>query len=133
MTVVLDAWAIIELVKGALPAATAVNELLEAERPLMSWINLGEVFYGFRREQGEAEAMAIVRDVRTVVDVVLPDEEDVLAAARVKADFPLSYTDAFAAATAIHRDAELWSGDPELLVDGAPWHWRDLRNARLLD
>jgi len=34
---------------------------------------------------------------------------------------------AFAAATAIAHDAELWTGDPELLVSDAPWRWRDLR------
>ena len=126
MTVVLDAWAIVELVAGT-EAGRQVDELLDADRPLMSWINLAEVFYGFRREQGETEALAIVRDVREVVDVLLPAESAILGAARIKSDHPLSFADAFAAATAIAYDATLWTGDPELLVDGAPWAWRDLR------
>lgn len=126
MTVVLDAWAVVELVIGDEPGQR-VNSLLETERPLMSWINLGEVFYGFRREQGETEALALVRDVRDAVDVVLPDEDDILSAARIKSEHPLSYADAFAAATALAYDATLWTGDPELLVAGAPWEWEDLR------
>ena len=32
-----------------------------------------------------------------------------------------------AAALAISKDAVLWTGDPELLVEGAPWQWKDLR------
>lgn len=129
MTVVLDAWAVVELIKGT-SAGKQVNALLESERPLMSWINLGEVFYGFRREQGETEALAIVRDVRDAVEAVLPRDTDVLAAGRVKCDYPLSYADAFAAATAVAYDATLWTGDPELLVKGSPWDWKDLRSRR---
>lgn len=34
---------------------------------------------------------------------------------------------AFAAATAVALHAELWTGDPELLIADAPWRWRDLR------
>lgn len=127
MTIVLDAWVIVELIRGTEPVAGQVERLLTRERPVMSWINLGEVFYGFRREQGESNASEIVRDVRDVVEVVLPGESDVLAAGRLKCDFPLSYADAFAAATALAYDATLWTGDPELLVAGSPWDWKDLR------
>ncbi|MEQ8717746.1 MAG: AbrB/MazE/SpoVT family DNA-binding domain-containing protein [Acidimicrobiales bacterium] len=28
---------------------------------------------------------------------------------------------------AVAEDLELWTGDPELLVEGSPWRWRDLR------
>jgi predicted nucleic acid-binding protein len=51
----------------------------------------------------------------------------VLDAARNKADHPMGYADAFSAALAIAEGAELWTGDPELLLDGAGWRWRDLR------
>jgi hypothetical protein len=39
----------------------------------------------------------------------------------------MAYVDAFAAALAVAQDATLWTGDPELLLDGAAWRWRDLR------
>ena len=42
----------------------------------------------------------------------------------------MAYADAFAAETARAHDAELWTGDPELLLPDARWRWRDLRVAR---
>ena len=68
-----------------------------------------------------------MRDLRDVVRAELPDEARVVEAARIKADHPMAYADAFAAATAAFHDAVLWTGDPELLVPNAGWQWRDLR------
>lgn len=42
---------------------------------------------------------------------------------------PMAYADVFAAATDIAHDGELWTGDPELLVPGAPWSALDLRES----
>lgn len=127
MTVVLDSWAVLRFLEDEGPAAEAVSRLLSAERPLMSWINLGEIHYILRRRVGEDEAHRTVRDLREVIDVRLPDERAVLDAARIKADRAMSYADAFAAGLASAHGAELWTGDPELLVSGASWRWRDLR------
>lgn len=127
MTVVLDSWAVLRFLEGAEPAAGRVAELLEQGRPLMSWINLGEVHYVLRRAHGEAAAAEATRDLRDVIDVRLPDERLVLDAARIKADHTLAYADAFGAALAVAERAELWTGDPELLIDGCPWSWHDLR------
>jgi len=127
MTVVLDSWAVLRFLEDTEPAATRVADLLEDERPVMSWINLGEVHYVLRRANGEDNAIETVRDLRDVIDVRLPDERLVLDAARLKADHPMAYADAFGAALAIREDATLWTGDPELLVDRSPWRWRDLR------
>lgn len=126
MTVVLDSWAVLRYLENADPAATRVGNLLDDERPLMSWINLGEVHYVLRRAHGEDDAIETVRDLRDVIDVRLPDERLVLDAARLKADYPMAYAHAFAAALAIVEEATLWTGDPELLVDGALWRWQDL-------
>lgn len=130
MTVVLDSWAALRYLEDAGDAAAEVAELLERDRPLMSWINLGEVHYVLRRLHGEDDAAETVRDLRQVIDARPPDERLVLDAARLKADHPMSYADAFAAALAVAQDAVLWTGDPELLVDDAPWQWRDLRRRR---
>lgn len=127
MTIVLDSWAVLRYLEDAEPAAQAVAELLDQDKPLMSWINLGEVHYVLRRSHGEDAAAETVRDLRQVVDARLPDEHLVLDAARIKADHPMAYADAFAAALALARDATLWTGDPELLVEGAGWRWHDLR------
>jgi predicted nucleic acid-binding protein len=127
MTTVLDSWAVLRFLEDEGDAATAVAEVLTAERPLISWINLGEIFYVIRRSDGEAAASSTVRDLRDVIDAELPDEVRVLQAGRIKSEYPLAYADAFAAATAQAHGAELWTGDPELLVEHASWRWRDLR------
>jgi predicted nucleic acid-binding protein len=127
MTVVLDSWAVLRFLENSEPAGSLVEGLLQSARPLMSWINLGEVHYVLRRSHGEAAATNTVRDLREVIDVRLPDERQVLDAARVKADHPMAYADAFAAAIAMAESATLWTGDPELLVTSSPWEWRDLR------
>lgn len=57
----------------------------------------------------------------------MPTADSVLHAARIKADHPLACADAFAAATAAAHAATLWTGDPELLIAGTAWKWRDLR------
>ena len=127
MSVVLDSWAVLRYLDDAGPASAVVGELLEREVPLMSWINLGEVHYVLRRRFGEADATETVRDLRGVIDVRLPDERVVLDASRIKCDHPMAYADAVAAALAAATGSELWTGDPELLVNGAGWRWRDLR------
>lgn len=128
MTTVLDSWAVLRYLDGVEPAATLVEELLADQRPLMSWINLGEVHYVLRRAHGESAAIEAIRDLRDVVDARLPNVHLVLDAARIKADHPMAYADAFGAALAVAEDAELWTGDPELLIDTALWRWRDLRD-----
>ena len=128
MTVVLDSWAVLRYLEDAGAAAEAVSDLVGQEKPLMSWINLGEVHYVLRRLHGEDAATETVRDLRDVIDARLPDESLVVDAARIKADHPMAYADAFAAALTVAFDATLWTGDPELFIDGASWRWRDLRS-----
>jgi predicted nucleic acid-binding protein len=129
MATVLDSWAVLRYLEDEAPAAARVADLLDAERPIMSWINLGEIYYVVRRKEGGDHAAETVRDLKQVLDAELPSADRVLEAARIKADHPLVYADAFAAATAAAHDAVLWTGDPELLLDGASWRWHDLRQS----
>ncbi len=129
MTIVLDSWAVLLLLEGSEPAASRVQQALDQGSPVMSWINLGEVYYILRRDRGESEAYEAVRDLQALLRLDLPSEERVMEAARVKADHPLSYADAFAAATAMAFDGTLLTGDPELLIEPAPWDHEDLRSA----
>jgi predicted nucleic acid-binding protein len=131
VSVVLDSWTVLRYLEDRGETAQAVADLVVSERPLMSWINLGEVHYVLRRIHGEDDASETVRDLRDVIDARLPDERLVLDAARLKADHPMAYADAFAAALAIANEAVLWTGDPELLIDGSAWRWRDLRRDAL--
>ena len=127
MTFALDSWAVLRLLEGAEPGASRVEHILDAGRPVMSWINLGEVFYIVRRDQDDKEAHEVVRDVRSRLLLDLPSQQRVLEAAAIKADHRMAYADAFAAATAVAHRATLLTGDPELLIDDAMWGWEDLR------
>jgi predicted nucleic acid-binding protein len=42
-----------------------------------------------------------------------------MAAATIKASGGLSYADAFCIATALHLEAPLWTGDPEIIDQAA--------------
>lgn len=127
MTITLDSWAVLALLEGREPAASQVIVFLDRQRATMSWINLGEVYYVVRRKQGQAEGREVVHDLRGRLDLELPSESRILEASGLKADYPIAYADAFAAATAIAHDAVLLTGDPELLRPDAPWRWGDLR------
>lgn len=130
MTNCVDSWAILEWLTGGEPATARVSELLHAERPIMSWINLGEVAYVLQRRAGAEEAATVVAQLRGRLTLDLPDPDLVLAAAAVKADYPLAYADAFAVATAQKHEALLLTGDPEILDAGGHWQIEDLRPRR---
>jgi predicted nucleic acid-binding protein len=125
VSVVLDSWAVLTLLQDG-PGAERVARQLE-QRPRMSWINLGEVLYILTRRHGTGEAEETVRDLRRKLAVELPSVGIVRRAAGIKAAHPMAYADALAAATAVVHEAQLWTGDPELLVADAPWRWLDLR------
>jgi predicted nucleic acid-binding protein len=59
------------------------------------------------------------------LDIATP--ERVMAAARIKAVYPLAYGDAFAVATAAAYDAVLLTGDPELTSRPVGCRVEDLR------
>jgi predicted nucleic acid-binding protein len=127
LTDCLDSWAILRWLEGQEPAASRVERSLET-RPIMSWINLGEVYCVVRRAAGADRAQAVVRDLRHLLHLDLPTEARVIEAASIKARHALAYADAFAIATAMAHDASLLTGDPEILDDGDPtWQVVDLR------
>lgn len=123
----LDSWAVLAWLEGNDPSATRVDEALAEERPVMSWINLGEVFYQIQRRASEREARDVVRRLRGSLSLDLPSETRVLEAAHIKALHAVAYADAFAVATAIAHDATLLTGDPEIVTAKAEWPVEDLR------
>jgi len=112
----LDSWAVLRFLEGSSPAARRVRQVMRLGRPIISWINLGEVYYTVHREAGAAEAESTLRLLRPLLtpDPVTP--ERVLGAARIsiKAVHPLAYGDAFAVATAAAHGAVLLTGDREI-------------------
>lgn len=122
----LDPWAVLRWLEGEETAATRVERAL-AGRPVMSVVNVAEVFYVVRRARGDATALAVVDGLRARVDLDPVDEDRAVAAGRIKADFPMALADAFALATATAHGARLLTGDPEILDAGGGWDLEDLR------
>jgi predicted nucleic acid-binding protein len=129
VSVCLDSWAVLAWLDGDEPAAAAVQDALEAERPSMSWLNVGEVAYQLERRHGAGEAALVVRRLRAALALDDVTPERVLAAAHLKAAHPIAFADCFAVATAAARDATLFTGDPELLARDVGCRTRDLRTS----
>src|SRR5688572_19297125 len=123
----LDSWAVLRFLEGSSPAARRVRQVMRRGRPIMSWINLGEVYYTIHRTAGAAEAESTLALLRPMLalDAVTPDR--VLAAARIKATHPLAYGDAFAVATTVAHKAVLLTGDPEIIGRSVGCRVQDLR------
>jgi ribonuclease VapC len=126
VTECLDSWAVLRWLEGEEPAAARVEAAMPS-RPVMSWINLGEVSYIVERRAGINRARRIVRELRRRLTLDLPTEARVLEAAHLKAGYPMAYAEAFAVATAIAHDATLLTGDPEILGGDPAWPVIDLR------
>ena len=116
---VLDSYAVIGYLEDE-PFADWLQRLLLSARKkscrlYIHAIQLGEVYYITLREQGKPTAdlaYARIKDFPiTIVDTI--DEKLLLSAASLKATFPISYADAYAAALARQHDAILLTGDPE--------------------
>ena len=116
---VLDSYALIGYLEDESFAEFIQNLLLSAKKNqcklFLHAIQLGEVYYITLREQGKQIAdlaYARIRDFPvSLIDTI--NEDLLLSAASIKASFPLSYADAFAAATAHIYNAVLLTGDPE--------------------
>lgn len=131
MRVCLDSWAVLAWLDGDEPAAGTVQSAFDADRPWMSWLNIGGVAYQLERRHGRDETELVVARLRAAValDAVTPDR--VLAAAHIKAAHPIAFADCFAVATALARNATLFTGDPEILDRDLGCSVRDLRPASL--
>lgn len=116
--VVLDSWALLAYLKDESAAGRIESEWIGSGAAISS-INLGEVLYIRIRASGEASARADVETIRRRLNVVEPDWSLVMAAATIKASGGLSYADAFCVATALHLNAPLWTGDPEIIDQAA--------------
>lgn len=117
---VLDSWALIAFYKGE-PAGDAVEKLIESAadsgKPLLlSAVNWAEVYFTMERAGGRTVAEQTAAEIATLpIDVVGTGDDLKLArlAAQFKAGHKLSLADAFAAALAKEKKAELVTGDPE--------------------
>ena len=107
-------------VRDEQPAANHVRGCLQQAEEgsvtlSMSWINAGEVYYMLARKHDLKTAENFLTRLPSLpIRLVLPDEEDIVEAAKIKSKFRLSYSDAFAIALALKENAAVITGDPEI-------------------
>jgi predicted nucleic acid-binding protein len=117
---VLDSYALIGYLENE-HFADRIERLLKQARKgetslYLHALHLGEVYYITLREQGSSLADLAYSRIKafplTFINQI--DEELLLTAASLKANFAISYADSFAAALAKIKNCALLSGDPEL-------------------
>jgi predicted nucleic acid-binding protein len=118
MAYVLDSFALLAYLEGE-RGRPRVRELLAGAEAgvhaiFLSLINLGEVLYITERENGLHSAQRTLAAIDQLPLQIVPvSHATVMAAAHIKAHYPLSYTDAFAVVAAQEHHGMLLTGDRE--------------------
>jgi len=116
--IVLDSSAIFALLQNE-AGKPRVKEILRRSEKLelqvfFSVINLGEVLYQIERRRGVETVRETLLTIEALPIEILPaTRARVFAAAHIKANYTISYADAFAVAAAQEFDAPVLTGDPE--------------------
>lgn len=94
-----------------------VEHLLSAKDTplLMNDINIGETFYILARERGLDKAEYFINAILPNLPITKIGNTltEVIEAAKIKAQYPISYADCFVVATAIRERAVIVTGDPD--------------------
>ena len=118
---ILDSYAVLALL-GKEPGHDRVFELLNRSKKgkawvAMTWVNVGEVAYIVQRRRDISHVHQILANLESSKVVFVGVEQQLaLKAADLKAEFPIAYADAYAAALAEIKGAVLITGDPEFKV-----------------
>jgi len=115
---VLDSHALLALLRdepGAEAVATILEKAGQRDQPVhMTEVNYAEVQYTIRRKDGDEAWQTIAGELLAAPIQFHPADRRLAdLAAEFKARFKLSLADAFAAALAKEKKAELVTGDPE--------------------
>ncbi len=115
---VLDSFALLAYLEGeaGMPRVRSVLEGAGTQRHTvyLTLINLGEALYVTERGRGLVEARRTLGAVDQLpLEIVGVSRATVLAAAHIKARFPISYADAFAVVTAQDHGGVVMTGDRE--------------------
>jgi ribonuclease VapC len=115
---VLDSFALLAYLEGdaGMPRVRAVLEgaAERRHRAYLSLINLGEALYITERERGIGDTRRVLGAIDQLpLEIVDVSRPTVLAAAHIKARFPIAYADAFAVVAALEHGGVVLTGDPE--------------------
>jgi predicted nucleic acid-binding protein len=116
---VVDSWALVGWVReeGCAPQVRQFLFDAEAQRVelVMSMINVGEAFYTIAKRNSLADAERfLVRMWSLPIRIISPTQDDIMAAARIKASHAIAFGDAFAIALAKSEEASVITGDEEI-------------------
>jgi predicted nucleic acid-binding protein len=110
--------------------AAAVESFIQAADAgrinlVMSWMNVGEVYYIIFKRHGRDPAEEFLSRLPSLpIRLVLPDQDGILAAAKVKATHLVAFSDAFAIALAQSENGSVITGDDEIRQCGlVPVDW----------
>jgi len=115
---ILDSFALLAFLEGE-PSADRIQVILQAAQEAraqvyLSVINLGEVLYITERERSLVIAQQVLAAIEQLpLELLDASQTRVLAAAHIKANYPIAYADAFAVAAAQEFQATVVTGDPE--------------------
>lgn len=112
----IDSYALLAYLKQENNYRKVENLLSSKEtQPLMNDINIGETFYILARERGLEKAEYFINAILPNLPIIKIGNafSEVMQAAKIKAQYPISYADCFAVATAIREKAVIITGDPD--------------------
>jgi len=112
----IDSYALLAYLKQENNYRKVENLLSSKEtQPLMNDINIGETFYILARERGLEKAEYFINAILPNLPIIKIGNifAEVMQAAKIKAQYPISYADCFAVATAIREKAVIITGDPD--------------------
>jgi ribonuclease VapC len=101
--------------KGTEAVARILQKALKQRMErLICVINLGEILYVTKRRFGDTKKLEVLSRVHQLGFKILPVPNSlVFKAAEIKAEYPISYADCFALASALEHSAILVTGDPD--------------------
>ena len=112
----IDSYALLAYLKQENNYRKVENLLSSKEtQSLMNDINIGETFYILARERGLDKAEYFINAILPNLPIIKIGNafSEVMQAAKIKAQYPISYADCFAVATAIREKAVIITGDPD--------------------
>jgi predicted nucleic acid-binding protein len=117
-SIVLDTWAVVAYFEDETAGEKVADIIADAHEQqiplLMTTVNAGEAWYIVARQSSATDADVSIQQLRGLgIEFVDADWNLALGAAHFKSRNRMSFADAFAAALAKQREANLVTGDPE--------------------
>lgn len=127
MSVCLDSWVILAWLDGEEPALSLIQELIPS-RPVVSWVNLVEVYDRIESDHGRTAADDTLASLRASLAPDLPGTARMIEAARLKARAAITIGDCFAVTTAAAHELILLTGDQQIIdLADSPCRVKDIR------